>query len=181
MRQLVGLALAGLALVAVMLAGCGGADVASDDVPAAEAAPAIPVAIASATSSPPATPQPALEQQPTPPPTPSTATPPPGSMATATPEATPTASPTPALDDMDNLDDEESEYDIVTLLPRDAIPAILQPEFLQGEEAAATYEDVEQVLGLSINGDHRAYPLPFLSRHEIVNDVVGGQPVAVTW
>ncbi len=39
----------------------------------------------------------------------------------------------------------------------------------------------ELVLGLSINGDHRAYSLPFLSSHEIVNDTVGGVPVAVTW
>ncbi len=39
----------------------------------------------------------------------------------------------------------------------------------------------ELVLGLSIDGDHRAYPLNLLSRHEIVNDTVGGEPVAVTW
>ena len=39
----------------------------------------------------------------------------------------------------------------------------------------------ERVLGVSINGDHRAYPLNLLSRHEIVNDTVGGVPVAVTW
>ena len=39
----------------------------------------------------------------------------------------------------------------------------------------------EQVLGLSIDGDSRAYPIKMLSRHEIVNDVVGGKPVAVTW
>jgi hypothetical protein len=39
----------------------------------------------------------------------------------------------------------------------------------------------ERVIGLSINGDHRAYPLKLLSRHEIVNDTVGGTLVAVTW
>ena len=39
----------------------------------------------------------------------------------------------------------------------------------------------EQVLRLSINGEHRAYPIRMLSRHEIVNDVAGGVPVAVTW
>ena len=41
--------------------------------------------------------------------------------------------------------------------------------------------DAEQVQGLSVNGDNRAYPIRMLSRHEIVNDVVGGEPVAVTW
>jgi hypothetical protein len=42
-------------------------------------------------------------------------------------------------------------------------------------------DDEEQVLGLSINGEHRAYPIKMLSRHEIVNNVVGDEAVAVTW
>ena len=78
-------------------------------------------------------------------------------------------------------EEEESEYDIYSVIPRDRIPAILDPEFLDAAEAIEEYNEHEQVLGLSINGDHRAYPLPFLSQHEIVNDVVGGKPVAVTW
>ncbi len=70
---------------------------------------------------------------------------------------------------------------IVTVLGRDGISAILDPEFIG---ASATFPDMapdERVLGLSLNGDHRAYPLNLLSRHEIVNDTVGGVPVAVTW
>ena len=78
-------------------------------------------------------------------------------------------------------EDEERELKIVTLLPFDAIPAILDPEFISAEEASEDLEDHNLVLGLSINGDHRAYSIPALSSHEIVNDVVGGKPVAVTW
>jgi hypothetical protein len=37
------------------------------------------------------------------------------------------------------------------------------------------------VLGVSINGESRAYSIPFLSGREVVNDVVGGVPIAVTW
>ena len=70
---------------------------------------------------------------------------------------------------------------IVTLLPKDAIPAIRDPTFLTGEEAEEQMNGDELVLGLSINDDHRAYSIPLLSNHEIVNDVVGGTPVAVTW
>ena len=70
---------------------------------------------------------------------------------------------------------------IVSVLGRDGIPAILQPEFVDGQLAALQMEPDERVLGLSIKGDHRAYPLNLLSRHEIVNDTVGGVPVAVTW
>ena len=73
------------------------------------------------------------------------------------------------------------ELEIVTLLGFDAIPAILNPELVTASEAEASMDRDEQVLGLSINGEHRAYSIRMLSRHEIVNDVVGGVPVAVTW
>lgn len=64
--------------------------------------------------------------------------------------------------------------------PRDGIPAIDAPQF----RAAAAVTDIapqEPVIGLVINGDARAYPLRILHWHEIVNDVVGGRPVAVTY
>ncbi len=41
--------------------------------------------------------------------------------------------------------------------------------------------DREPVIGFNIGEDYRAYPLRMLMRHEIVNDVVGGVPVAVTF
>jgi len=70
---------------------------------------------------------------------------------------------------------------IVTVLGRDGIPAILEPEFATRAGGVAQMEPSERVIGVSINGDHRAYPLNLLSRHEIVNDTVGGKPIAVTW
>ncbi len=79
------------------------------------------------------------------------------------------------------------QLEIVTLLPFDAIPAIFSPRFVSADEASNPdnprdrYRPEEKVLGIDINGDIRAYSVPMLSRHEIVNDVVGGVPVAVTW
>ena len=73
------------------------------------------------------------------------------------------------------------ELEIVTLLGFDAIPAILDPSFVTAEQADDWMEPGEPVLGVSINGEHRAYSVRMLSRHEIVNDIVGGIPVAVTW
>ena len=70
---------------------------------------------------------------------------------------------------------------IITILGKDGIPSIDNPRFLAGEEADNQMLETERVIGVSINGDHRAYPLNMLSRHEIVNDTVGGVPVAVTW
>lgn len=126
-----------------------------------------------------------------------TAAPDPASPAVAS--AAPTQTPSPTA----TAEPEEQELKIVTLLPFDSIPAVLAPEFISAEEADAKLADLlEQrtrgnsdealpivgndpddalVLGLSINGDSRAYYVPSLSAVEIVNDTVGGQPLAVTW
>jgi len=76
---------------------------------------------------------------------------------------------------------DDRSVEMVTLLGFDAIPAILDPVFLTPEEAEPQMDPDEQVLGLSINGEHRAYLVNMLSRHEIVNDEVGGSPAAMTW
>lgn len=74
--------------------------------------------------------------------------------------------------------------EVIALLPRDAIPAVLPdrvPRIMVSAADAASMENGAQVIGLSINGESRAYPIPFLSGHEIVNDTVGGRHIAVTW
>ncbi len=73
------------------------------------------------------------------------------------------------------------DLQIITILGKDGIPSIDNPQFLAREEADNQMLETERVIGVSINGDHRAYPLNLLSRHEIVNDTVGGVPLAVTW
>jgi hypothetical protein len=65
----------------------------------------------------------------------------------------------------------------------DDIPAIFASDnlFIDVEDGNREWDQEELVIGLKINGDSRAYPVRLLSSHEIVNDTVGGQPVAVTW
>jgi hypothetical protein len=66
--------------------------------------------------------------------------------------------------------------------PRDGIPSIDNPKFVSSEEASSNFlQGSDLVIGLEINGDVRAYPLKILVWHEIVNDDVGGTPVAVTY
>jgi hypothetical protein len=65
--------------------------------------------------------------------------------------------------------------------PPDGIPAIDRPSFVTPAAAAAWIAGKEPVLALEIKGDARAYPLQILMWHEIVNDTVGGVPVAVTF
>ena len=70
---------------------------------------------------------------------------------------------------------------IVTLLPKDGIPAIFAPEFVTASEADRWLNPEDQVIGLTVNVEHRAYGTAFLSNREIVNDTVGGKPIMVTW
>ena len=65
--------------------------------------------------------------------------------------------------------------------PRDGIPSIDNPIFRTIAEVENTFVPTEPVLSIEINGDARAYPLRILTWHEIVNDVVGGEPVTVTF
>lgn len=70
---------------------------------------------------------------------------------------------------------------MASVLPRDSIPTIDAPQYTTSDEADEFMEAGEQVIGVVINGEARAFPLPILSKHEIVNDVIGGHPVTVTW
>ncbi len=63
---------------------------------------------------------------------------------------------------------------------KDGIPAITMPSFQPAKEVS-DLGIYEPLISLTINGDSRGYPLRILIWHEIVNDVVGGIPVAVTY
>ena len=64
--------------------------------------------------------------------------------------------------------------------PKDGIPSIDNPKFVPVSESQFV-PDTTFVIGLDINGEKRAYPLFIMVWHEIVNDSVGGVPVAVTY
>ncbi len=65
--------------------------------------------------------------------------------------------------------------------PKDGIPAIDNPSFVAVADKP-NLEPREPVITLEIEGQvPRAYPIRYLTWHEIVNDEVGGIPVAVTF
>ena len=70
--------------------------------------------------------------------------------------------------------------EIQTILAQDTIPALVSPSYVSAG-AATDIRDTEEVIGLAINGDARAFPIATLSAHEIVDDLIGGRPLAVTW
>ncbi|MEX2393677.1 MAG: DUF3179 domain-containing (seleno)protein, partial [Actinomycetota bacterium] len=65
--------------------------------------------------------------------------------------------------------------------PPDGIPPIDRPKFVTVSQADDWLADTEPVILLDHRGDVRAYPLQILTWHEIVNDVVGGDPLTVTF
>ena len=65
--------------------------------------------------------------------------------------------------------------------PKDGIPALSDPAFRPVAEETRLSER-EPVITLEVEGSvPRAYPIRYLIWHEIVNDEVGGLPVAVTF
>ena len=75
----------------------------------------------------------------------------------------------------------ERELEIIDILPKDGIPSVDNPSFLRANEASTQIGQQDLIIGVSLNGEHKAYPTAFLSSREIVNDTIGGVPVAVTW
>jgi len=65
--------------------------------------------------------------------------------------------------------------------PKDGIPAIDDPSFVSPDAASDWIGSEEPVIAVEHNGVARAYPLQILTFHEIVNDNIGGTPVAVTF
>lgn len=62
----------------------------------------------------------------------------------------------------------------------DCIPSIDDPSFVSADGADWLQED-ERVIGVEEEVETKAYPLKILSSHEIVNDRIDGEPIAVTY
>ena len=65
--------------------------------------------------------------------------------------------------------------------PKDGIPSIDDPSFEPADEVGSRLSDDAVVFGVVRSGEAKAYPQSILVWHEICNDVVGGDAVAVTY
>ncbi len=62
----------------------------------------------------------------------------------------------------------------------DGIPPLEFPTHVTPEEAEYLEGD-DRVFGVSINGEHRAYPLRVMNAHELANDELGGEPISLVY
>jgi hypothetical protein len=82
---------------------------------------------------------------------------------------------------------EATRYELVEgspmyhLIPRGWITPVNHPRFASTDEAASFMQDDEPVIVLERGGEVRVYSTWYLDGHEVVNDVVDGEPFAVTW
>ncbi len=89
-----------------------------------------------------------------------------------------------ALLEVFNLTQADSDVQFDALMQacpaRDCIPSIDQPVFVAAGEVEYLRDD-DLVMTLTHNGITRAYPTRILDHHEIVNDMFGSDPVAITY
>ena len=63
---------------------------------------------------------------------------------------------------------------------KDDIPAISNPKFISPDQVTFLNNN-DLIVGVVIDGQAKAYPINILNWHEVVNDQVGRERVAITW
>jgi hypothetical protein len=61
----------------------------------------------------------------------------------------------------------------------DGIPPIDKPRLIQASQAEL--QESEKIFGVSLKGEHRAYPLRYLSWHEMLNDRIQDEPFTISF
>ena len=75
--------------------------------------------------------------------------------------------------------EDDEEYYVPKMLGFDAIRPVYDPIFTSAEEAPLSADEL--VMGISIAGEAKAYPVSVLRFREMVNDDLAGWPILVTW
>ena len=65
--------------------------------------------------------------------------------------------------------------------PRDGIPSIDNPKFINADKAKSWINDNEPIVFVKIGLHVKAYPIQILIWHEIVNDTIGDKKITVTF
>lgn len=66
-------------------------------------------------------------------------------------------------------------------VPQDSFPVLHQPKMGTVEDGDRVLNTGEWVIGIAWNGKAKAYPVDVMGFHELINDTVGGMPIAICW
>ncbi|GAA4847708.1 DUF3179 domain-containing (seleno)protein [Algivirga pacifica] len=72
-------------------------------------------------------------------------------------------------------------YSFDAYMPKEGLKSVDFPSFLNKERAVSAYRPEEVMLVVSVGREHKAYPLSTLMYRPVINDRIGGTPVAVTY
>lgn len=83
--------------------------------------------------------------------------------------------------DVSNLSLKEENFHFG--IGRETFHALINPEFISYTDAQGdtSISDTSRFLFVNINGDARAYSIDLLTHHEIINDIVGGEPIMAAY
>lgn len=65
--------------------------------------------------------------------------------------------------------------------PRDTFRVLENPDMAPAEQAEGSIRPAEWVIGVAHGGEAKAYPVSVMGMHELVNDTIAGDPIAVCW
>ena len=108
--------------------------------------------------------------------------------ATAEESAEPTINATVAALPSISEDLESNEFGITEFLREQVsegegiwpFVSLDDPDFVTADGATHVHPK-DLVLGVSLNGENKAYPISMMWFHHVANDVIGGDPVAITY
>ena len=101
-------------------------------------------------------------------------------LASSDPSSPPEAATTAAPADFDPVrEGEPTPEGFRQVLARDQIEPIYGPEFT--DAGSVDWPEDMLVLGVAGATEAKAYPITHLNRHEMVNDVLEGEPILATW
>lgn len=64
---------------------------------------------------------------------------------------------------------------------RDSFPVLFNPPMGTIAKGDRFIRPNDWVIGIALNGEAKAYPVTVMGFHELINDTVGGRPIAVCW
>lgn len=64
---------------------------------------------------------------------------------------------------------------------RETIEALISPQYVPAHDALDAYKEVDRVMVLHDGDSTKLYPFPILQYHEVINEMVGDEPVMVTF